>query len=122
MRDSPRNMLKFISRFQSLLVLILMIAAMSLLSDRFLTPVHGWNIMRQISVNVCLSIGMTMIIVAGGIDLSVGSILALAGAVTAGLIKNPVPIPWLDIQMEFTVGGGILAGLAALFGERSLAA
>ena len=68
--------------------------------------------MRQISVNVCLSIGMTMIIVAGGIDLSVGSILALAGAVTAGLIKNPVPIPWLDIQLEFTVGGGILAGLA----------
>ncbi len=39
-------------------------------------------------------------------------ILALAGAITAGLIKNPVPIPWLDIQLEFTVGGGILAGLA----------
>ena len=88
-----------------------MVTAMSLLSDRFLTPANGWNIMRQISVNVCLSIGMTMVIIAGGIDLSVGSILALAGAVTAGLIKNPVPIPWLDIQLEFTVGGGILAGL-----------
>ncbi len=112
MRDSPRNLLKFMSRFQSLLVLILMITAMSLLSDRFLSPANGWNILRQISVNVCLSIGMTMIIIAGGIDLSVGSILALAGAVTAGLIKNPVPIPWLDIQLEFTVGGAILAGLA----------
>ncbi|MEZ6075568.1 MAG: ABC transporter permease [Pirellulaceae bacterium] len=68
--------------------------------------------MRQISVNVCLSIGMTMIIIAGGIDLSVGSILALAGAITAGLIKSPLAIPWLGIELEFTVGGGILAGLA----------
>ena len=77
------------SRFQSLLVLVLMIVAMSLLSDRFLTPANGWNIMRQISVNVCLSIGMTMVILSGGIDLSVGSVLALAGAITAGLIKSP---------------------------------
>ena len=48
------------SRFQSLLVLILMIVAMSLLSDRFLTASNGANILRQISVNVCLSIGMTI--------------------------------------------------------------
>ncbi len=66
--------------------------------------------MRQNSVNVCLSIGMTIIIIAGGIDLSVGSILALAGAITAGLTKTPVPISWLGIQLNFTVGGGILAG------------
>ncbi|MEZ6153720.1 MAG: ribose ABC transporter permease [Pirellulaceae bacterium] len=104
--------MKFISRFQSVFVLVLMVVAMSLLSDRFLTTANGWNIMRQISVNVCLSIGMTMIIIAGGIDLSVGSILALAGAITAGLIKTPLAIPWLGIELEFTVGGGILAGLA----------
>ena len=61
---------------------------MTALSDRFFTAANGWNIMRQISVNLCLSIGMTMVIVAGGIDLSVGSILALAGAITAGLIKH----------------------------------
>ena len=67
--------------------------------------------MRQISVNLCLSIGMTMVIVAGGIDLSVGSILALAGAITAGLIKHALPIPWLGVELEFTVHGAILAGL-----------
>jgi ribose transport system permease protein len=110
--NSARTALKFISRFQSVFVLVLMVVAMSLLSDRFLTTANGWNIMRQISVNVCLSIGMTMIIIAGGIDLSVGSILALAGAITAGLIKTPLAIPWLGIELEFTVGGGILAGLA----------
>lgn len=99
------------AKLQSFLVLLLMVAAMTALSDRFFTAANGWNIMRQISVNLCLSIGMTMVIVAGGIDLSVGSVLALAGAITAGLIKNALPIPWLGVQLEFTVHGAILAGL-----------
>ena len=55
---------------------------------RFLTQDNGWNILRQISVNLCLSVGMTLVILAGGIDLSVGAVLALAGAVAAGLLKN----------------------------------
>ncbi|TWU25566.1 ABC transporter permease [Bythopirellula polymerisocia] len=112
MHKSSKDLVKCISRFQSLLVLVLMVIAISLLSDRFLTAANGWNIMRQISVNVCLSIGMTMIIIAGGIDLSVGSILALAGAVTAGLIKSPVPIPWLGIELDFTLAGAMIAGIA----------
>jgi ribose transport system permease protein len=99
------------SRFQSLLVLVLMIVAMSLLSDRFLTQANGLNIMRQISVNVCLSIGMTMVILSGGIDLSVGSVLAFSGAVTAGLIKSAIPLPWLGVEMQFTTWGAIIAGL-----------
>ena len=86
-----QKVLHYASRFQSLLVLVLMIVAMSLLSDRFMTTANGWNILRQISVNVCLAIGMTMVIVSGGIDLSVGSVLAFSGAITAGLIKNPHP-------------------------------
>lgn len=111
MLDSKKAILPWISRFQSLLVLVLMIVAMSLLSDRFPTSANGWNIARQISVNVCLSIGMTMVILSGGIDLSVGSVLALAGAITGGLIKTPLVVPWLGIQLEFTVFGGIVTGL-----------
>lgn len=111
MPESHITIWRIISRFQSLLVLVLMIVVMSLLSDRFLTPANGWNIARQISVNVCLSIGMTLVVLAGGIDLSVGSILALAGAITAGLIKTPLVIPWFGIQLEFTVFGGIATGL-----------
>ena len=99
------------SRFQSLLVLVLMIVAMSLLSDRFLTQANGLNIMRQISVNVCLSIGMTMVILSGGIDLSVGSVLAFSGAITAGLIKSAIPLPWLGVELQFTTWGAIVAGL-----------
>lgn len=110
MLDNPKFW-QHASRYQSLLVLILMVVAMSLLSDRFLTPANGWNIMRQISVNVCLSIGMTMVILTRGIDLSVGSILAFAGAVTAGLIKEEVPLTWLGVEVQFTTWGAIVAGL-----------
>ncbi len=111
MHNLARDIWRRSSKFQSLLVLLLMVATMAALSDRFFTAANGWNIMRQISVNLCLSIGMTMVILAGGIDLSVGSILALAGAVTAGLIKHALPISWLGVELEFTVHGAILAGL-----------
>lgn len=101
----------FVSRFQSLFVLVLMIVAMSVLSDKFFTIDNGWNILRQNSVNVCLSIGMTLVILSGGIDLSVGSVLAFAGAITAGLIKSPIPLPWLGVELQCTPFGGVVAGM-----------
>ena len=101
----------FFARFRSLLALGLMVLALSLLSDRFLTPDNGWNILRQISVNLCLSIGMTLVILGGGIDLSVGAILGLAGAVAAGLLKHGLGIPGTTLLIEFTVFGAILAAV-----------
>jgi len=101
----------FLARFRSLLALALMVLALSLLTDRFLTADNGWNILRQISVNLCLSIGMTLVILSGGIDLSVGAILGFAGAVAAGLLKNGVSIPALDVHLQFTTSGAILAGV-----------
>ncbi len=102
-RETNRSSVwQYAARFQSLLVLVLMVLAISLLSDRFLTAANGWNIMRQISVNMCLSIGMTLVILSGGIDLSVGSVLALTGAIAAGLIKFPIPVPWLPYEIQFT--------------------
>jgi len=99
------------AKFQSLIALVLMVVAMTLLSDKFLTPDNGWNILRQISVNLCLSIGMTLIILSGGIDLSVGAILALAGAVAAGVLKHGVAIPMFDVLLQFTVFGAIVCGI-----------
>lgn len=84
---------------------------MTILSDKFLTPENGWNILRQISINLCLSIGMTLIILSGGIDLSVGAVLAFAGAVAAGVLKNGLPIPMFDVVIKFTVFGAILCGV-----------
>ena len=78
--------------------LSLLLVAMSLASDRFLTVDNGLNVLRQISINLCLSIGMTMIILSGGIDLSVGSVLALSGAVAAGLLKNGIALPRWNVD------------------------
>jgi uncharacterized membrane protein len=65
---SPKNL----ARFQSLIALFLLCLALSMLSDKFLTFSNLWNVMRQISVNICISVGMTLIVLTAGIDLSVG--------------------------------------------------
>jgi ribose transport system permease protein len=100
-----------LAKFQSLLALAVVVVAMSIVSDRFLTFDNGLNVLRQISINLCLSIGMTMIILSGGIDLSVGSVLALSGAVAAGLLKNGITAPGWSVMLEFTILGAIVAGI-----------
>jgi ribose transport system permease protein len=108
---NDRKYLEQFKRFQSVLALALMVIALTLMTDKFLTVDNSLNVLRQICANLCLSIGMTIIILSGGIDLSVGSMLALSGAVAAGLLKNGVVIPGTEIFIEVTVSGAILAGL-----------
>jgi ribose transport system permease protein len=100
-----------LARFQSLLALGILVIVLSLVSDRFLTVDNGLNVLRQISINLCLSIGMTMVILSGGIDLSVGSVLALSGAVAAGLLKKGLPLFGSGYMIEFTPFGAIVAGI-----------
>ncbi|PZX50986.1 ABC transporter permease [Algoriphagus chordae] len=99
-----------IAQFQSLIALFVLCLALALLTDNFMTTDNFWNVMRQISVNVCISVGMTLVVLTAGIDLSVGSILAFCGAVTAGLLKNGLSIPSLNLFIGFTVLGAIVAG------------
>jgi ribose transport system permease protein len=101
----------YLVRFQSLIALFLLCLAISLLSDKFFTVANGWNVMRQISVNICISVGMTLVVLTAGIDLSVGSVLAFCGAVMAGLFKSGIGIPSLDLFIGFTLLGAILAGV-----------
>ncbi len=108
---NPKQYRTYIAKFQSLIALIVLCMAIGLLSDNFFTVTNGWNVMRQISVNVCISVGMTLVVLTGGIDLSVGSILALAGAIAAGLLKFGIGISSLDLYIGFTLLGGILAGV-----------
>lgn len=58
---------------------------LTLLSDNFLTVSNLLNVLRQVSINAIIACGMTMVILTAGIDLSVGSVLALGSAITAGL-------------------------------------
>ena len=100
-----------LTRFQSLLALVAMVVALSVASDQFLTVPNLRNILLQISVNLCLSIGMTLIILTGGIDLSVGAALGLAGAVAAGLLKNGLTLAFFGVQLQFTPFGAMFAGI-----------
>jgi ribose transport system permease protein len=101
-----------LARFQSFLALALMVVALSLASHNFLTVDNTMNVLRQISINLCLSLGMTLVILSGGIDLSVGSVLALSGAVAAGLLKNGLALPRFNLLVQFTMPGAIVAGIA----------
>ncbi|MEX2093082.1 MAG: ribose ABC transporter permease [Pirellulales bacterium] len=105
------NAKEHFARFQSLVALALMVVALSLASDKFLTFDNGLNVLRQISINLCLSIGMTLVILSGGIDLSVGSVLALSGAIAAGVLKNGLALPYTDSTLQFTVLGAIVVGV-----------
>jgi ribose transport system permease protein len=105
-----------LARFQSLLALVVMVVVLSLASETFLTLSNLRNILLQISVNLCLSIGMTLIILTGGIDLSVGAILALASAIAAGLLKNGLPLKFAGVTLQFTPLGAVVTGIAVGLG------
>jgi ribose/xylose/arabinose/galactoside ABC-type transport system permease subunit len=84
-------------------VVIALAALFGLTSPYFLTPDNALNILRQMSVIGVVGIGMTLVILIGGIDLSVGSVVLLTGGITGTLILNYGVNPWL----------AIVAGLAA---------
>lgn len=100
-----------IKKFQSLLALIVLCVLISLLTDKFLTTGNLWNVLRQISVNVCISVGMTLVVLMAGIDLSVGSILAFTSAVSAGLLTSGISMESLDLYIGFTWVGAVAVAL-----------
>ncbi|MCK5517455.1 MAG: ABC transporter permease [Desulfobulbaceae bacterium] len=72
-------------RYGILIVLVVCCIFLSVASEYFLTPRNIINVLRQVSINGILAIGMTFVILMRGIDLSVGSVVALAGVVAASL-------------------------------------
>ena len=87
-----------------LIGLVALCVAISFRSDRFLTQDNIMNVLRQISSNMYLACAMTMILIAGGIDLSVGSIVAITGVTAGTLLNMGVPIP-LTIIICLVLGG-----------------
>ena len=99
------------STLRPLIALVAMVLALSLLSESFFTSDNLFNVMRQVSVNLCISVGMTLVILTGGIDLSVGSILALSGAVAAGLVKSGLQFAGINLHVGFTFFGVVVVAL-----------
>lgn len=93
-----------LQRMGPLLGLALIVVVLSIINGDFLTISNIFNVLRQISINALIAFGMTFVILTGGIDLSVGSMLALASAITAGLMAGGMDT-WLAVLI------GLLAGV-----------
>ncbi|MCA0453620.1 MAG: ABC transporter permease [Chloroflexi bacterium] len=110
---------RFVAQNSTLLVVVLMLVAFGLSSDKFLLPNNIFNIFRQMSVVAVLALGMTLVILIGGIDLSVGSVLFLAAGITSVLLRDgtPVAIAILVGLSSATVAGlmnGLLVEVAGI--------
>jgi ribose/xylose/arabinose/galactoside ABC-type transport system permease subunit len=91
--------------FIALVVIGILVAAVA--SDAFLTQTNLTNLLKQMVTTGLLAYGMLVVILTGGIDLSVGSMVAFAGIVTAGLVQG-LPLP---VAMAVGIASGILFGL-----------
>ena len=91
------------------LVLCVFLSVFPKTSGSFFTRQNIFNVLRQISTNLFLACGMTMVIIIGGIDLSVGSIIALSGCISAGCVaRYNLPLP-IALLMGLLVG--LLVGM-----------
>ncbi|WCG34369.1 ABC transporter permease [Enterococcus dispar] len=94
-------------------VLILISIVMAVVSPNFLVYGNIISVLRQVSNNMYLALGMTLVIILGGIDLSIGSIVAMSGTIIVGLIVNSgLPlIPAILIGLLLGVVVGFLNGI-----------
>lgn len=101
-----------------LLGFIILVAIVSILNPSFLEPLNLLNLLRQVAINALIAFGMTFVILTGGIDLSVGSILALSSALIAGMIVSGID-PILAILIGCILGAvmGAINGLLITKGK-----
>lgn len=105
-------------KFGPLFALLLLFVVIAALNPSFLEPLNIMNLLRQTSINALIAFGMTFIILTGGIDLSVGSILALSSALMAGMMVSGMD-PILAILVGVLLGTlmGVLNGLLITKGK-----
>ena len=92
-----------LARYAAPLFLALLVIVFALLEPRFLHPLNLMNILRQVSISGLVAIGMTFVILTAGIDLSVGSLVALTGLVAAYVAKG-------GLDDRFALGASADAG------------
>ena len=99
----------------TLIGLILISIVFALMSPVFLTAPNLLNILQQSSINACIALGMTLVIISGGIDLSVGPVAALTAILGASMLVAGVPIP-------LAIFGALAAGVVCGFVNGALIA
>lgn len=113
-----KKVMKYMSELTTLIALIGLMMVITFINPNFLTANNLLNLLLQVTANGFIAFGMTFVILTGGIDLSVGSILALSSALTAGLIAAGIPVPFA-ILLAVCMGGifGMLNGLLVAYGK-----
>lgn len=107
-------MKQLIKKFSTLMILIILIVIFSAASPNFLRINNILNVLRQVAVTSILTAGMTYVIISGGMDLTVGAYLGLAGVVVAKMMGDmalPVPVAVLITIVILTVIGVITGAL-----------
>ncbi|WP_109077804.1 ribose ABC transporter permease [Aggregatibacter kilianii] len=109
---------KFLLEQRSIIALLVLIGVVSAINPDFFSVDNILNILRQTSVNAIIAVGMTFVILIAGIDLSVGSILALTGAFAASMIGAELPVIFV-IPMVLLIGTllGTLSGVIVAKGK-----
>lgn len=114
------NIFRILKQFGPLLFLIVLMAVFTVLKPSFIDPINVFNIMRQISITGLIALGMTFVILTAGIDLSVGSLLALCGMVAAIVAKGGAANT-LSLSATAGAGYGWFAALLAALAVGSIA-
>ena len=113
-----KNTMKYMSELTTVIALIILMAVITIINSNFLTANNLLNLLLQVTSNALIAFGMTFVILTGGIDLSVGSILALSSALTAGLLGSGMPVT-LAILISLILGCilGMMNGLLSSYGK-----
>ncbi len=97
--------------------MVLIFAVFAMLSPIFLESRNLINILQQSSINACIAIGMTLVIISGGIDLSVGPVAALSAVISASLLTAGVsPVLGVLAGMAVGISCGALNGVLIAYG------
>ena len=115
------NKQKTINKIQdlgALIALILLVVVIGIISPEFRTVGNFLSLLRQSSINGLIAFGMTCVILTGGIDLSVGSVLALSTALCAGFISNGMPVgAAMLLALVIGTGLGFISGILVTKGR-----
>jgi ribose transport system permease protein len=118
-KDLPARARRVLGSSGPLVGLLLLVTVLSFMSPFFLRIPNLFNVFQQISVIAILALGSTLVIISGGIDLSVGSVLALGGAVCAwAFVDQGLPLPFA-IVLGLGIGAvvGLVNGLLITVGK-----
>lgn len=113
-----KKIMNYVQDLGALIALVILVIVIGIISPEFRTVGNILSLLRQSSINGLIAFGMTCVILTGGIDLSVGSVLALSTAICAGFISKGMSVPLaLILALLIGTGFGMISGILVTKGR-----